>query len=77
VITASGPLPIGAELRALETEFPRFHCWLSDAGVVHATTCQCPDPEGCGTTLEAPNPQQMRHVIAAQVHAWAVSGVAA
>jgi hypothetical protein len=64
------------ELVALEADYPRWHCWFSDTGIVHATTCTCP-AGGSGTTLEAPTPERMRQVIAAQVHEWAVRGVAA
>jgi hypothetical protein len=64
------PPSLSEELAAVEHEFPGFHCWRSDQGIAHATTCECHDPEGCGTTLTAPTPDLLRHEIAAQVHAW-------
>ena len=72
MITASAPPGLRAELAAVEHDYPRWHCWLSDAGVVHATACTCPFG-GSGTTLEAPNPQQMRRVIAETEHQWGLA----
>ena len=73
ILTAPG---LRAELRAVENANPGWHCWLSNTGVVHATTCRCPIG-GSGTTLEAPSPQRMSQVIAAQVHEWQSAGFAA
>jgi hypothetical protein len=67
------PPALSEELAAVEHDYPGFHCWHSDQGVAHATTCECHDPEGCGTTLTAPTPALLRHEIAAQVREWAVA----
>lgn len=68
----TGETSLSEELAAVEAE-SGWHCWKSDTGVAHATTCRCPDG-GCGTTVEAPNPRELRRVIAAQVHEWEVRG---
>jgi hypothetical protein len=74
ILTDAAP-GLRAEVAALERSYPGWHCWLSREGVVHATTCRCP-LGGSGTTLDAPNPQRMAQVIAAQVHEWAFWGAA-
>ena len=70
-------LALSAELRAVEVKYPGWHCWRSDTGVVHAATCRCAYPQGCGTTVEARTPDLLDHAIAVVVHDWAVSGAAA
>jgi hypothetical protein len=69
--------PLRDELAAVEREFPGWHCWKSDAGVMHATACRCAYGEGSGTTLTAGTPALLRYAVAAQLHEWAVSGVPA
>jgi hypothetical protein len=76
MITATAPPGLRAELAAVEHDNPGWHCWKSDTGVMHATTCTCP-LGGSGTTVEARNPGELRRVIAAQVHEWEVLGLAA
>jgi hypothetical protein len=61
-----------AEVRAIDTDNPGWHAWLSDMGIVHTATCKSPYG-GSGTTLEAPTAREMRRVIAEQEHAWSVA----
>lgn len=77
IITDPALLLLGNELRAIEREHPGWHCWRSDAGVMHATACRCAYTEGSGTTLTAATPALLGHAIAEQLHAWAVQGVTA
>ena len=62
---------LSEELAAVQSD-TGWHCWRSDAGVMHATTCRCP-LGGSGTTVEAPTPELLRHAIAAQVHEWGLA----
>jgi hypothetical protein len=57
-------------LRAVEREFPGWHLYLSDEGMVWAVTCTCPYG-GCGMTLDARTPEGMWQEIAAEEHRWA------
>jgi hypothetical protein len=66
-----------AEVRAIDTDNPGWHSWISDAGVIHSTSCRCETPEGSGTTLTAGTPLMMRTVIAETEHFWHMNGVAA
>ena len=75
--TAGLPPTLSAELRAVEAGHPGWHCWRSDTGWCHATTCRCAYPQGSGTTVEARTPVLLDHAIAVVVHDWAVSGTAA
>ena len=59
-----------AELRAVESDYPGWHCWLSDAGTVCGTTVtRCPW-HGGGCTLDAPTPDVMRQCIARTEQRW-------
>jgi hypothetical protein len=66
---------LSEELAAVQAD-TGWHCWHSDTGDCHATTCKCP-LGGSGTTVEAPTPGLLRHAIAAEVHQWHVTGWAA
>ena len=67
----TGP-SLSDEMRAVEREFPGWHLFASDAGRIWACTNKnCGG--GCGTTLDAETPQEMRRVIAQQIHEWAVA----
>jgi hypothetical protein len=59
---------LSEELAAVQADNPGWHCWRSDAGVMHATTCKCATPEGSGTTVEAPTPDLLRYAIAVQAY---------
>lgn len=74
----STPLPappepgLRAELRAVEAAHPahHWHCWLSSAGRVWASSPHCEEAYGSGTTVDGSTPAQVDHEIAVTEHAW-------
>ena len=62
-------LPLRAQLRAIETEHPRWHLWLSDAGHIWAVTSRTPH-RGCGYTVDGGSPETVSRKIAEAEHEW-------
>lgn len=76
-------LALSAELRAVDTEYPGWHCWLSDSARVNAThslsAAEMAETEGryrvgtrglragSGVTLDAATPALIRTAIAQYV----------
>lgn len=59
---------LSAELAAVQRDFPRWHCWRSDAGTAIATHSSTSAEQHAGmppgVTLDAPTPELLRYVIA-------------
>lgn len=62
--------------QAVQAAHPGWHVWHSSGGTIWATSKACAH-DGSGTTLDAPTPEAMDHVIARWEHRHALQEVAA
>ena len=59
---------LSEEVAEVESHHPGWHVWVSrERTMILATTTRC-DAGGTGTTLDAPTPALMEHVIAVWEH---------